>query len=159
MNHFTIVGPIDEVMLKKFYKFVKKQEHEADVCLSISSGGGDSDVALAIVGIMKTTNLNWTTQAFGYLYSAASLIFCAGKVRRFSKAGFAMIHEGSDKITGDASTIKRHAKHMERYEEHWNKLMEEFTGTPASVWAKHSERDTYFNADECLKLGIATEII
>jgi len=160
MKYFTIVGAIDEEVLKDFYKFCDKLQDNDIVVVRVSSGGGDPDVALAIVGIINACkNVQWVTEGYGYLYSAAVLIFCAGARRRISYAAWTMVHEGSDKVKGNASTIKDFAKSMARTEDHWNLLMEQYTGTPANTWAKLSERDMYFSADEALKLGIATEII
>lgn len=160
VKYFTICGEIDTKLLKKFYKFAGKLRASDTACINVSSEGGDPDVALAIVGIMRTMkDVTWITQGFGYVHSSASLIFCAGSVRRFSFAAFCMVHEGRNEVAGDATTIKLHAKHMERFEHHWNTIMEQYTGTSASTWAKLSEKDTYIGAEEALKLGIATEII
>lgn len=123
----------------------------------ITSHGGDPDIALAIAGLIEQYELD--TEVYGQCYSAAVLIFAAGKRRTMHRWAWIMVHEGSEAVDGNASNIKAHAKHMERNELHWNTIMAELTGTEAKVWEKLNEKDTYLNAEECLKLNLATEII
>jgi ATP-dependent protease ClpP protease subunit len=160
IKHFTICGDITEETVANFYAFCEKLQPEQSVCLNLSSTGGNPDAALAIVGIMKACKkVTWHAQAFGYLYSAAVLIFACAEVRRFSSYGFAMVHEAKEKVNAEASGMLRYAKHMQRYEQHWNAILASKTSTPESVWEKMSEKTTYLNAEECLKLGLCTEII
>lgn len=141
---------------KKMLHCVIEALNDGIEVVRITSHGGDPDIALAIAGILAQENV--TTEVYGQCYSAATLIFAAGKRRRMQKWAWIMVHEGSEAVDGNASSIKAHAKHMERNEAHWNGIMQELTGTEAKVWEKLNERDTYLSADECLKLNLATEI-
>lgn len=152
-----IQGSVDKDMLAEVVEVL----HAAAGCpitLRITSEGGDPDMALAIVGLLRAYEAPVTTEVYGCCYSAAVGIFAAGAVRRMSKYAWCMVHEGSEEVEGNASSIKQRAKQMERDESHWNSIMQEFTGTDAKVWEKLNERDTYLTADECLKLNLATEI-
>lgn len=124
----------------------------------ITSDGGDADIGIAIAGLINTYELPITTEVYGRCYSAATLIFAAGTKRRMQKWAWCMVHEASDSVEGTASRLKHAAKDMERNEQHWNSIMQELTGTEYRVWEKLNEKDTYLNADECLKLNLATEI-
>lgn len=150
MLHLT--GSVGKKML---LQTIDALEAGVDV-VRITSHGGDPDIALAIAGLIAQHDI--TTEVYGQCYSAATLIFAAGRRRRMQKWAWIMVHEGSEDVDGNASSIKAHAKHMERSEQHWNAIMQELTGTEAKVWEKLNERDTYLNADEALKLNLATEI-
>lgn len=150
MIHLT--GSVNKKMLQAVIEAL-----DAEVSLvRITSHGGDPDIALAIAGLIAQHDI--TTEVYGQCYSAATLIFAAGKRRRMQKWAWVMVHEGSEAVDGNASSIKSHAKHMERSEQHWNAIMQELTGTEAKVWEKLNERDTYLTAEECFKLNLATEI-
>lgn len=124
----------------------------------ITSDGGDADIGIAIAGLISTYDKPIITEVYGRCYSAATLIFAAGAQRRMQRWAWCMVHEASDNVEGTASRLKHAAKDMERNEQHWNAIMQELTGTEYKVWEKLNEKDTYLNADECLKLKLATEI-
>lgn len=152
-----LVGSVGKRML---YEVIDALDDAAGdhITFRITSHGGDPDTALAIVGLMQSYNGTITTEVYGYCYSAATLLFAAGSRRRMQKYSWVMVHEASEAVDGTATALKHRAKTMERAEGHWNSIMHDLTGTDAKVWEKLNERDTYLNADECLKLNLATEI-
>lgn len=154
----NLTGDVDERMLRKTIKAVANARQSCQpLIVEITSSGGDSDIALAIAGQLRTVS-DLTTVVFGRCFSAATLIFAAGHKRCMQKWAWCMLHEASEGVEGTASFIKEKAKAMERNEVHWNSIMFELTGTEAKVWEKLNERDTYLTADECLKLNLATHI-
>lgn len=155
-----IIGEVNEDMLRVVSNYLQdcSKKGKQVVSLSISSEGGNPDVALAIAGLIKRYNGTVNTTVYGYAFSSAVLIFAAGHKRTMSKYAWVMVHEGSDNVDGNAGAIKHFAKNMEKHENHWNSIMQEFTDTDSKIWEKLSEKDTYLNAEECLKLNLATEI-
>lgn len=127
--------------------------------INICSGGGDAKIGLAIAGLIKSCEQPVETYAFGTIESAAVLIFAAGSARKMSRLAWAMVHETSMTYEGNSSSMVSAAQQMEREDRHWNKFMEEFTGTPEYKWAELDEAETYLTAEECLKLNLATELI
>ncbi len=152
-----LTGAVNRKMLQRVIEFL--QEHEGNhVTVRITSHGGDSDIGLAIAGLLATHTGDVATEVYGQCYSAATLIFAAGRIRRMQKYAWTMVHEGAEAVQGTATHLRYAAKHMERNEAHWNNIMQELTSTDAKIWEKLNERDTYLTADECLKLNLATEI-
>ena len=152
-----LVGSVNKKMLQHVIDSLE-YAGDNDVIVRITSHGGDSDIALAIAGLLKTHHVPVVTEVYGQCYSAATLIFAAGSVRRMQKYSWIMVHEGAEAVEGTATNLRYAAKHMERNEAHWNAIMQELTGTDAKVWEKLNERDTYLTAEESLKLNLATEI-
>jgi ATP-dependent protease ClpP protease subunit len=148
-----LTGSVNKKMLQQVIEALEEGDLST---VRITSHGGSPDSALAIAGLLVDRDI--TTEVYGECCSAATIIFAAGRRRRMQRWAWVMVHEGSEAVDGNASAIKAHAKHMERNEAHWNGIMEELTGTEAKVWEKLNERDTYLNAEECLKLNLATEI-
>lgn len=149
-----LLGSVNKAMLQSTIDYFATEPSHPVV--RITSHGGDPDIALAIAGLIN--NHPVTTEVYGQCYSAATLIFAAGNFRRMQKWAWVMVHEGADTVDGNASTVKFHARQMERAETHWNLIMQHLTGTESRIWEKLNERDTYLNAEECLKLNLATEI-
>lgn len=154
---YHAIGSVDNDMLRAIVDCLAGSYGDP-MLLRITSDGGDPDIALAIVSLIRNYPGELTTEVHGCCYSAAVLIFAAGTKRRMSKYGWALVHEGSDNVEGNSTAIKNRAKQMERDEAAWNIIMEEFTGTDRKTWEKLNERDTYLNAEECLKLNLCTEI-
>lgn len=154
-----LVGTVNKKMVIAVEEFLRLAIlKDRTVTIRITSGGGDPDMALAIVGLMRAYPGQVNTEVYGQCFSAAVLIFAAGAVRRMSKYTWVLVHEASETVEGNASAIKLCAKQMERDESFWNSVMEEFTGTDRKIWEKMNERDTYLNAEECRKLNLCTEI-
>lgn len=151
-----LVGSINKHRLLELAHFL--QDNSNAVIVRITSEGGDPDIGLAMAGLIKSWPGHVTTEVYGQCWSAATLIFAAGAVRRMQSFSWIMLHEGSEAVEGTASAVKACAKQMERNEAHWNAIMQQLTGTDIKVWEKLNERDTYLTADECLKLNLATEI-
>lgn len=162
MNKFDFFGDITLKKAKQFSRFIDALEEDeievTEVVVRIYSGGGDSDAALAIVGLMKARpDIRWITEVYGCAESAASLLFAAGDERRMSHAAWVMTHPG--KFTRTDATAKElmdYAHYLVRYEEHWASLMARYTNTPIAQWESHTEE--YFNANQCLEMGLATEV-
>lgn len=159
-NILHLSGSVGLRMLRQTIETMEewRLSNAENLVVRITSDGGHDDIALAIAGLIKSYGQPITTEVYGRCYSAATLIFAAGTTRRVQKWAWCMVHEGSDTITGTASTLKHAAKHMERNEQHWNSIISELTGTDIKTWEKLNEKDSYLNAEECLKLNLATEI-
>jgi ATP-dependent protease ClpP protease subunit len=149
-----LVGSVNKHMLRDLLDGLADAAGEP-VTVRITSHGGSPDIALAIAGHIRAYGAD--TEVYGQCYSAATLIFAAGISRRMQKWTWVMVHESSELVDGNATALKQAAKNMQKQEDHWNSIMQELTGTDAKIWEKMS-LDTYLTADECLKLGLATEI-
>lgn len=157
-----LVGPITAPMTRRFLAAMDVLENTSDelIIVQIFSEGGDAHAGLAISGRIKNSTVVVDTIIYGTAQSAATLIFAAGRNRHISKLAWVMVHESSDEPGGavNSSQMKSQAKQMEREDQHWNRFMEEFTGTPAATWGKLDEKETYLNAEQCLELKLATHI-
>jgi len=132
------------------------------ILVKINSLGGYCDSALTIHDALKDHPAKITTQANGYIASAATIIFMAGDERKVSKNSLFLIHKCSSWAWGNEnelqSTLDMQRKTNERMlsiyaegskksKEEISALMEEFNGT-----------GKWITADEVHEFGFATEV-
>lgn len=136
-----------------------ESQSRAGVTIKINSSGGEVYHALAIIGRLKKSKCKITTEGYGHVMSAATMILAAGDSRHISKYAFFMHHEASYEVDGRHSFVKNEVKQKDKEEELWSKWMEELTKTPMKFWLKQGiGKDAYFSAEELLKLGVVDEV-
>lgn len=134
-------------------------QNRKNITIRIHSEGGSVYEALAILGRMEKSPCNITTEGFGAIMSAATLILAAGDKRRMSRLGWFMYHESSYGVEGRHSSMKDAVAQAEKEELQWAKVMAEYTGKPESYWNKLGKRkDVYLTAEQLLELGVIDEI-
>ncbi|MEZ0209217.1 MAG: ClpP family protease [Candidatus Paceibacterota bacterium] len=140
---------------------ILEEEARAGITIKINSTGGSCYDALAIVGRIRSSKCKITTEGFGAMMSAASLILASGNKRRMSKYGWCMHHEiWTEGIGGTVSQISHAAKQFEREFEMWSEMMGKFTTSPKQFWQSQGRngKDLYLTAEECLTLGVIDEV-
>ena len=139
------------------------QEMEAEnhnpVTIRIKSPGGSVYEAIAMVGRLKASPCQITTEGYGMVMSAATMLLSAGAVRRVSRYTWFMHHESAYSIGGRHSEVKAYVAQAEREEQVWAIWMAELTGKSAKFWStKGIHIDAYFTADQLVELGVADEV-
>ena len=129
--------------------------------LKVSSNGGSTSAALAIVGRFRASPCKVVTIGFGTIASAATIVLAAGRQRYISRYAYAMLHQSSWAMAGTAAEHAQFAAQAERERQNWNKWMSEFCKKPIATFdaIDNSNRDTYFNANECVALGLVDEVL
>lgn len=130
----------------------------------INSHGGNAIDGLAIYSkirrFRKSYNLQVNVAAYGECSSAAVIILAAGKKRRMAKEAWVMVHEDQADLEGSStSQFEIEAKQQRRLEDQWCKILAKETLTSKEEWSRLHKQTTYLSADECLKLGLITEVI
>lgn len=168
MNKIYLVGTIDEDLYRQFSEELGVFEARAarnkysDVVVEVemNSGGGTAMDAIAFYGRIKRSHCSIKVTAYGFIASAAVLVFAACDHRRMTKESWMMVHEDSDQLKHASTTrFVRHAGNMRRLEDQWSELLSSCTTTTKDVWLDLHEKETYLTADECKTLGIVDEVI
>jgi ATP-dependent Clp protease protease subunit len=158
----SLIGEIDHDMFLKFDAALTEMEshNKRGVTVKIFSEGGYVDAGLAIVGRLRNSKCKITTEGYGCVMSAASLILAAGTRRRFSEFGSFMHHEFNYGIEGRHSEIKAYVKQTETQMALWAEWLARFSKKDKKFYAAHGTHvDTYWTAKELLEYGIVDEII
>lgn len=159
-----VSGTIDSDSFKEFCEKLDEYEDESNdpVEIVLNSEGGLALDAIAFAGRIRTSSVEAVNiTVFGLCASAAVLVLAAGNVRRMTKESFLMVHEDMNSYEDiNTSKIMQEAATSEMLEQHWAMLLEELTGTKREAWRDlHKRGDIYLTPNECLTLGIITEIV
>lgn len=161
LRKLYIIGDVDAASFSNFCEELDllEQESNKDIIIELSSPGGLSMDALAFCGRMRLSSCNLIVKAYGLVGSAAVLLLAAGDKRLMAKESWLMVHEDQDEVSGNVSEFEKLSVRMRMFENQWAMLLEEHTGTNASVWAELHKKDVYIPAYDCLSLGIIDEVI
>lgn len=158
-----ITGPIGDATFEDFdcqLTELEKNNPRKTVTVRINSPGGSVYDALAIVGRMTSSTCPITTEGFGHVMSAATLILAAGNKRRMSKFSWLMMHKSSYMVGGSHDEVREAVEQAEREEQMWAKWIAEMSDQDEKYWQKAvKKKDFYMTAEECLKVGVIDEII
>jgi len=129
------------------------------ITIKISSDGGDVAAALAIVARMERSKCKIITEAYGRVYSAATLIFVAGHKRLFSRYAFFMHHETAYELDGKHSSTKAYVEYMEQLEIVTCQLLAKKSKKTVDFYLKESKfTDKYWSPETLLSYGLIDEV-
>lgn len=156
VNHETSSALIKKLM-------ALEEQSDEDITIFINSPGGDVLSGLAVFDYIKMMKSPVKTVCIGTCYSMGAILFLAGKDRLVFPHSRLMIHDPSYS-TNDIGGKKPH-----EIQQQVDKLMEtrdvlariiaEVTDHPLDEILKVTSEDTYYNAEEALSFGLATQII
>lgn len=158
----TLKNEIDSDMFALVDAGMSEMESDSRkaITIRINSTGGSVYDALAIVGRLKSSKCKILTEGYGAIMSAATLILACGDERKISSLSWTMFHESSYGVEGAHKQVKDIVIQAEREEEQWAKAMESYSNKDAKYWRQIVlNKNSYFDADELLGLGVVDEII
>jgi len=125
----------------------------------INSPGGDLFTGHAIYGIIKNFKGHKITYIDGLAASAASIIAMAGDKVVMPRNTLLMIHNASTVIYGDSQEFAKAAETLEKMNATMQTVYHDKTGMAHSEIATMMNNETWFTADEALKLGFVDMVI
>ena len=139
------------------------EENSNEISLFINSHGGDVLSGLAIYDLIKNMRSPVRTICIGAAYSMGAIVFLAGKTREVYEHSRLMIHDPSY-LSNDIGGKKPHEiqSQVDKLIETRNVLAEiisEVTGKSFDEVLKVTSEDSFYNAEEAIRFGLATEII
>ena len=161
MRKIRLSGGVDEESFGAFCEALDAFEAESSqpVEFELCSGGGDAYIALAFAARMRTSPCQITVTVYGACQSAAVLILAAGNKRAMTKESWVMVHEDHGEISDKVTLMEVETHHLRAMEDQWAKLLAELTKASAKKWAKLHKETTYLTPEQCVKLGLADEIV
>lgn len=133
------------------------------VTMYINSPGGEVVSGLAVYDYIKVMKSPVNTVCMGSAASMGAILFLAGKERSMLKNSEIMIHDPSfsaGNISGKKPLeIQERLDQLMDTREKLAGIIVERTGMTKKQVYQKTEKDSYLNAEESLKYGIATKII
>lgn len=131
----------------------------APIWLHIQSGGGSLFSAFALADQLKSIRTSVISVVEGYAASAATIISAACSRRVILPHSFMLIHQLSDIAWGKYDAIKDQTHMMDMAMAQLVAFYAEHTKMSQSKIEALLTHDSWFNAAECVKLGLADKIL
>jgi ATP-dependent protease ClpP protease subunit len=124
----------------------------------INSPGGDLFDGVAIFNGLRDHPAEVTTYVDGLAASAASVIMQAGDRRVVAKASQVMIHDGHGLVVGNAADMREMADLLDKTSDMLAGVYADRAGGNADGWRDAMRAETWYDADEAVEAGLATEV-
>ena len=149
MVSINIFEDITPYTLSKVSSILESVKDGDDLELNIASYGGEFLPAISIIDLIKSKNLKTTANIVGFAASAAAILALSCDVVTMSSLGSLMIHSAwSEMSDSDDPGIKR-----------CNQVQLQIINKRCkAISDKTLKQDNWYNANECLKLGLIDNI-
>ena len=179
----NLFGPFDEPTVNGIMeKLLKWEEEDAEILykhsqqirqledptqllkpiiININSPGGYVNELMALVDMLESMPCPVITRAYGQVCSCGFVLFCVGDERYVGNNTTLMYHELAYGIWGKDSEIKAQHDYSKKLQKRIDKLIAKKTGLKLKqldAWKKEVH-DKYFDAQEAVDLGIATDLL
>lgn len=149
--------------LIKQLMYLEREDDEAEITLYINSPGGEVTSGLAVYDYMTLMKAPIRTVSIGTAASMGALLFLAGDKRQMLPHTRIMIHDPSysnaDMSGKKPHEIQHELDKLNETRQIIAQIISEKTGKTLEEVYEVTANDTYYNAEEALKFGLATEII
>ncbi|KTE93802.1 ATP-dependent Clp protease proteolytic subunit [Desulfitobacterium hafniense] len=144
--------------------FLEAEDPEKDIFLYINSPGGSISAGMAIYDTMQYIRADVHTICVGLAASMGAFLLTAGakSKRQALPNAEILIHQpliGGGGISGQATEIEIHAKHLLRVKERMNRILAERTGQTIERIEADTDRDRYMTAEEAKEYGLIDEVL
>lgn len=127
--------------------------------LFINSEGGEIFSTLSAVDRIRSSIIPVHTYVEGLAASAATLLSVVGHKRFIRKNSFMLIHQVSGGLWGSFAQFKDEVQNLELIMTCIRRIYLNYTKIPETDLDEILKHDTYLDANECIKHGLADEII
>lgn len=142
-------------------RYLQADNPKEEIVIHINSPGGEVASGLALYDVMKAISCPVKTICEGTAASMAAILFLAGDKREMLPHAKVMIHDplihGS--IGGNALQIERISKDLLKTREIIGTIIAEHTGRTLDEVYEKTAADSYFDAEECIRWGLADGIV
>lgn len=160
-------GPIDDDVANLVVAqllFLEAEDPEKDIFLYLNSPGGSISAGMAIYDTMQYIRPDVHTICIGLAASMGAFLLAAGtKGKRTALPNSEiLIHQpliGGGGISGQATEVEIHAKHLLFVRERMNRILAERTGQTIEKVAADTDRDHYMTAEEAKDYGLVDEVL
>ena len=144
--------------------FLEAEDPEKDINLYINSPGGSITAGMAIYDTMQYIRSDVRTICIGMAASMGSFLLAAGaKGKRVALPNSeVLIHQpliGGHGLSGQATEIEIHTKHLLKTRSIMNRILAEKTGQPLEKIEHDTDRDYYMSAEEAKEYGLVDQVL
>jgi ATP-dependent Clp protease protease subunit len=154
-------GPVDSVsasLVNSQILFLDSQD-TTPIHIYINSEGGSVYDLMSMLNSIGSIKAPVYTYCLGLCASAAAVLFAAGIKRYVLKFSRLMLHQPHGNARGQATDISIQSKEINYVKKTINEFIAKRTGLTPKKVSLITNRDSYFSAEEAVKLGFATDLI
>lgn len=156
------VNPGTMTRLINQIRYLDKIAPGEEITVFINSPGGEVTSGLALYDVLRMVSSPIRTVCIGVAASMGAILFLAGDRRCMLQHSKIMIHDPSIRM-GDAPskalTIQETLDSIMNTREILARIISDRTGKKLRTVYSKTKSDTYFDAEEALDFGLATEIL
>jgi len=134
------------------------QNMKLEIFLHLTTDGGCITSAFSIIDCMEGLSIPVHTVIDSNVSSAGTLISIHGVKRYICKNSYVLIHELRSGVIGKLSYIDDNYNNCIKIQEHINSIYINKTKINKKILKDILIKDIQFNAEECIKMGIADEL-
>jgi ATP-dependent protease ClpP protease subunit len=134
------------------------QNMKLEIFLHLTTDGGCITSAFSIIDCMEGLSIPVHTVIDSNVSSAGTLISVHGVKRYICKNSYVLIHELRSGVIGKLSYIDDNYNNCIKIQEHINSIYINKTKINKKILKDILVKDIQFNAEECIKMGIADEL-
>ena len=135
------------------------ESQPASIFLHVNSHGGDLFAGLAAMDEIRKSKVPIISIVDGCAASAATLMTIAANKRQINKHAHMLIHQLSSGMWGKYKEMKDEIENVDNMMNTIRGIYMEYTKIPKKKLDEILEHDLWFDAETCLKYGLADEII
>jgi len=124
----------------------------------LNSPGGEVYDGMAIHNALRNHAADVTVHVEGVAASIASVIAMGGDKVIMAPNATMMIHEGHMVAIGNSQDMRKAADLLDKVSAQIADVYAQRTGEPADTWRERMKSETWYNAKEAVKAGLADEV-
>ena len=155
------INPETVYELTRQLRFLQREDPAAEITMYINSPGGEVNSGLALYDAMQAVSCPIRTVCMGSAASMGAVIFAAGDMREIFPHGRVMIHDPLIRggVGGSALQLQSVSKDLLKPREVLCTILAERTGRSQKEIYKKTAKDTWFDAQEAVKFGLADRVV
>ena len=164
-GEITIYGLIgqsfwmDGLSASEFKKELRALGQVKTIDVRINSAGGYVTDALAMYTLLNEHPATVTVHVDGLAASAGSFLAMVGKKIIMAEGAFMMVHNVQGGAMGEASVLEAAAQTIRAQTVQLRKIYSDRTGNSVSKIRDWMDVETWFNSEEAVNNGFATEVL
>ena len=149
--------------LIKQLMWLYREDPDKEITLYINSPGGEITSGLCVFDFLKLIKAPIKTVCIGCAASMGAILFLAGDKRLMMPNASVMIHDpapsGGSMAGMKPAEMEEHLKELRKAQKTLVDIIAEKTGKSQKEIRRYTEKDSFFNAEEAVSFGLATDII
>lgn len=142
-------------------RYLQQEDPNKGITMYINSPGGEISSGLALYDVMQGLSCPIRTICMGTAASMGALLFAAGKQRDILPHGRIMIHDPliTGGMGGNALQVQEISRSLLKTREETCGILARHTGKTLDEIYEKTAKDSWFNAEEAVRFGLADSII